>query len=79
MQKLKLQNNLSDDSLFIIDEENLDGNLYKKYLDLSNKQNEISKIKHELTNFRGTLEAMDFVKNTKENKEKLDNDLKKYS
>jgi hypothetical protein len=76
--KMGLNNNLSSFNLLeSYSDDSANGNVYKKYLELSKKQNEISKIKSDLKNFRSNLEQMEFAKNAKENKEKLDRDLKK--
>jgi len=65
LQKLGLRNNMSDIDILSAEhgyKEAAGNGLYAKYLQLSKKQDELSKIKNELKTFRSTVETMDIIK-----------------
>lgn len=71
MFNLRLNNTLSNENFNLMNDYENESALYRKFMNLTEKQEELARIKNELKGFRQNVENLDFMKNAK-------NDIKNF-
>jgi hypothetical protein len=71
MFNLRLNNTLSHENFNLMYNYENESSLYRKFMNLTDKQEELSRIKNELKGFRQNVENLDFMKSAQ-------NDIKNF-